>query len=184
MSSPQHPHDQGSYLVPQVEVYDYGTDPEAEEEYDDQLPPSTPQELTHSLAVRTRKSSSSSGKSKKTYVQSGSDTETESAANMSSRPSRSSASGKKDKSSAKGRHHKSDDWADVTEPEERRRIQNRIAQRKFRKSRTSAFLTNLSSPVLRAHTSTRQTLDMGAEQDWPTQEKRCASSGSARSGTR
>ncbi len=153
MSSPQHPHDQGSYLVPQVELYDYGTDPEAEneeEEYDDQLPCSTPHELTHSLAVRTKKSSSSSGKSKKTYAQSGSDTETESAANMSSRPSRSSASGKKDKgSSAKGRHHKSDDWTDITEPEERRRIQNRIAQRKFRKS-----LTPSPSRLARAHAHT------------------------------
>ncbi|KAJ3579297.1 hypothetical protein NPX13_g1265 [Xylaria arbuscula] len=35
----------------------------------------------------------------------------------------------KSKSKAKA---KNDDWTDVTEPEERRRIQNRIAQRKFR----------------------------------------------------
>ncbi|KAF2972692.1 hypothetical protein GQX73_g994 [Xylaria multiplex] len=37
--------------------------------------------------------------------------------------------GSKSKSKAKP---KNDDWTDVTEPEERRRIQNRIAQRKFR----------------------------------------------------
>lgn len=36
--------------------------------------------------------------------------------------------------SSSSRHQpKSDDWSDVTEPDERRRIQNRIAQRKFRK---------------------------------------------------
>jgi hypothetical protein len=59
--------------------------------------------------------------------------------NMSSQPSK-----HKSDSSSK-RHHgssnkkerkssKSDDWSEVTEPEERRRIQNRIAQRKFRKT--------------------------------------------------
>lgn len=42
-----------------------------------------------------------------------------------------------EKHSSKSKSHKSDDWAEVTEPEERRRIQNRIAQRKFRKSRHS-----------------------------------------------
>lgn len=42
------------------------------------------------------------------------------------------------------------DWADVTDPEERRRIQNRIAQRKFRTSpaRPLAFWGQLSSPSM------------------------------------
>ena len=48
-----------------------------------------------------------------------------------------SGSDKKHSSKSKTQN---DDWTDVTVPEERRRIQNRIAQRKFRKT-TSAPLT-------------------------------------------
>ncbi|POS69048.1 hypothetical protein DHEL01_v212558 [Diaporthe helianthi] len=45
----------------------------------------------------------------------------------------SSSSSKRQGSSSSSKHHsKGDDWSEVTEPEERRRIQNRIAQRKFR----------------------------------------------------
>ncbi|KAK4164912.1 hypothetical protein QBC43DRAFT_352624 [Cladorrhinum sp. PSN259] len=65
---------------------------------------------------------------------SGSDTEREGGGgNMSSRSSKSSGSGSGSSGKSKSsRSRKSDDWSEVTEPEERRRIQNRIAQRKFR----------------------------------------------------
>lgn len=74
-------------------------------------------------------------------ITSGSDTEREENSNMPSgssskkhHSSSSSSSKKHHSSSSSSKHHsKSDDWSDVTEPEERRRIQNRIAQRKFRK---------------------------------------------------
>ncbi|KAL2268628.1 hypothetical protein VTJ83DRAFT_3474 [Remersonia thermophila] len=53
---------------------------------------------------------------------------------MSSRTSRlsTSSSRKVRPSSSSPRMKKTDDWTEVTEPDERRRIQNRIAQRKFR----------------------------------------------------
>ena len=69
---------------------------------------------------------------------SASDTETEDAGKMPTK--KHSGSDKRHSSKSKT---KNDDWADVTEPEERRRIQNRIAQRKFRKITQSLTLRSL-----------------------------------------
>ncbi|KAK2602152.1 hypothetical protein N8I77_008708 [Diaporthe amygdali] len=77
------------------------------------------------------------GRKTRKQSQSGSETETEDHNNMPSGSSskhhhhHSSSSTKKHGSSSK-HQSKGDDWSEVTEPEERRRIQNRIAQRKFR----------------------------------------------------
>lgn len=83
-----------------------------------------------------------SRQARKQSPHSGSETETEDHSNMPSGSSSkhhhhhhsSSSSSKKHGSSSSSSKHqpKGDDWSEVTEPEERRRIQNRIAQRKFR----------------------------------------------------
>ena len=105
-----------------------------------QLPPSS--------STRSKKDRSKRKESKTTTTtHSGSDTEKETS-KMSSRISRrlsSSSISRKDKSSSKSKQ-KTDDWTDVTEPDERRRIQNRIAQRKFSTSPPNP-LTNQPPPT-------------------------------------
>jgi hypothetical protein len=83
----------------------------------------------------TRKGSARASKRHRATV--GSDPEEEDPARM---PSSSKSHGSSSKQhSSKSKAAKSDNWSDVTEPEERRRIQNRLAQRKFRKATTLPF---------------------------------------------
>ncbi|KAK4230357.1 hypothetical protein QBC38DRAFT_40330 [Podospora fimiseda] len=108
----QHPQDQ-DYEVDYTGVYSEATQYYWDEEGADQVEDNTNQ--AHTPRGGTQRSGS----------------ETEREGNMSSHSSKSSGSGSPGKG-GKSRSKKSDDWSEVTEPEERRRIQNRIAQRKFR----------------------------------------------------
>ncbi len=127
MSSYQLPEDQASFVVPTVEITDYDfVDPDLED-YGNTTSP-----IQTYLASSSKKSS---GKRRsKDTAHSGSDTERDTP-DMSTRSSKQPSGSKRHSGSSKSKSKsKTDDWTDVTEPEERRRIQNRIAQRKFRMS--------------------------------------------------
>ena len=85
-------------------------------------------------------SSEASSSSPEPYDSSGSDTEKDSKGKGKGKMAlRSSNSKHASESSTSSKKTKSDGWKEVTEPEERRRIQNRIAQRKFSMYPTSSF---------------------------------------------
>ncbi|CAN8095646.1 unnamed protein product [Discula destructiva] len=107
--------------------------PEEVEELSEEQP--TPRQ-THPLSNITQEHTLSERDSE--AINADSETETERVTNMpsgsSSKHHSSSSSSKKHHSSSSSSKHQAqgDNWSEVTEPEERRRIQNRIAQRKFR----------------------------------------------------
>lgn len=109
-------------MIPTVEVTDYST--ESVEVFEGSA---SPPYHTHSSLSPPSKKSAGKRRAKPATYQSGSDDQEQDKPKMSLRPSKRHSS----KSSGKSKH-KTDDWNEVTEPEERRRIQNRIAQRKFR----------------------------------------------------
>lgn len=108
------------------------TDIPEEEEHSDEAITPRQQHFQPSQQASGGLSERRKGKSR-ARSHSGSETEKESSKmpSGSSSSHHHSSSSKKHGSSSK-HQPKSDDWSDVTEPDERRRIQNRIAQRKFR----------------------------------------------------
>lgn len=95
-------------------------------------PPSKPS----SRSSKSRSSSDSSSKSSKMG-------EHRSSKHHDSKSSSKSSSKSTSKSSSKASSSKpeKDDWSEVNEPDERRRIQNRLAQRKFRMSHEPLLTT-------------------------------------------
>jgi len=124
MFSYQSSDEQGSILTPTLEItaYDDGT-----------------QDLGNHAGYSTTHPGSSSREPSANRqitdaIPSGSNTERDTS-DMSSRSTKQPSSFKRHSGSPKTHSKaKTDDWTEVTEPEERRRIQNRIAQRKFRES--------------------------------------------------
>lgn len=97
--------------------------------------PSDTQQSPEAISVKRKreKLSESSDSGSDTEIETANTTKMPSGSSSSKHHSSSSSKKHSSSSSSSSKHHaKGDDWSDVTEPEERRRIQNRIAQRKFR----------------------------------------------------
>ncbi|RYP77072.1 hypothetical protein DL771_001362 [Monosporascus sp. 5C6A] len=128
MPKPPRPSEPASHRRLLAEIpRDPGTTPQPRTPEEPKDEPTSPPALPTIVVTSPASPLSPAGHRKRRTPDSESDTDTGARGKMPSKKHSSSEKGHSSKSKSKN-----DDWTDVTEPDQRRRIQNRIAQRKFR----------------------------------------------------